>query len=121
MRTIITLAAAATALMVTPVAASASPPNGAEFEVTVKHDDLDLTTSEGASRLDERVRTRVFQMCRNGGRDSASQRLERQCRAGAFAAAETQVRLAIAEANADRARFAANTSTPASDATTPGA
>ena len=121
MRTILTLTAAATALIIAPVAASASPDNGTEFEVTVKHDDLDLTTSEGASRLDERVRTRVFQMCHNGGRDGASQRLERQCRAGALASAETQVRLAIAEANAARARFAANPSTPASDATTPDA
>ncbi|MFU7528863.1 UrcA family protein [Qipengyuania sp. ASV99] len=111
--------ALAAALITVPTVVLASPINSTEFEATVPHEDLNLSTQQGVSRLDERVRTRIRQLCRNGGRDSASIRLERECRAGAFAAAERQVRFAIAKANADRARFAANSSADGSD--TPGA
>ena len=113
-------AAAAAALVITPAAASASPVNATEFSETVAHEDLDLTTSEGVARLDERVRTRIRQLCRTGSRDSASLRLERECQIGALAQAQSEVRLAVAEANANRARFAATTST-AEGAATPGA
>ena len=122
MRTVLALVAATAALTVTPAAATASPVNSTEFDVTVSHDDLDLTTSEGASRLDERVRTRIRQLCRNGGRDSASMQLARECRASAFANAERQVRFAIAEANAERTRFAINEANSTAEGTaTPGA
>lgn len=113
--------AVAAALMLTPAVAHASPANSSEFEAPVAHDDLDLTTSEGASRLDERVRTRVRQMCQNGGRDSASVRLERECRVSALAATAPAMRFAIANARAETVRFAERGPTPASPAATPGA
>ena len=111
------LAIAAT-LMLPPAAAIASPVNATEFEAPVAHDDLDLTTSDGVSRLDERVRTKVRQMCATGGRDGASVRLERECRESALAATAPAVRVAIANARLERVRFAQNT--PASPAATPG-
>ena len=111
--------AVAIAVMATPASVSAAPVNATEFEAPVVHDDLDLTTREGVARLDERVRTKARQMCANGGRDSASVRLERECRATALAAAAPEIRVAIANARADRVRFAENT--PASPVATPGA
>lgn len=111
------LAIAAT-LMLAPVAAQASPINATEFEAPVPHDDLDLTTREGVARLDDRVRTRVRQLCANGGRDGASLRLERECRASALAATTPAVRLAIANARLGTVRFAERT--PISPAATPG-
>ncbi len=117
-KTIITIVAAATAIA-TPAIAHASPINETQFNQTIEHDDLDLTTQRGIARLDERVRTEIRRACANGGRDSASVRLERECRATAFASAEREIRFAIAEANADRVRFAKNSA--ASDTDTPGA
>lgn len=119
MRILAITAAASAALITTPFAASATPMNSTDFETTVAHDDLDLTTREGVSRLDERVRTRIRQQCRNGGRDSASQRLERECRIGALAQARSEVRFAVAQANADRVRFARHSTAKGAD--TPGA
>lgn len=113
------LVAAATVAITAAAPALAAPANSTEFNATVEHDDLDLTTQRGIARLDERVRTTVRRACANGGRDSASIRLERECRNGALAAAETQVRLAIVEANADRPRFASNSTAAVAD--TPGA
>ena len=111
------LAAAAFALVaVTP--AMANPVNATDFETAIAHDDLDLTTREGVARLDERVRTKARQMCRNGGRDSASLRLERECQAGALAAAAPAIRVAVANARIDRVRLADNTPAPRSP--TPG-
>ena len=110
--------AIAAALIVVPAAAQASPVNTTEFEAPVAHDDLDLTTQNGVSRLDERVRTRVRQMCANGGRDGASVRLERECRDSALAATAPAIRVAIANARLDRVRLA-QTET-ASPAATPG-
>lgn len=119
MRIKFALVAAVTALIAAPAAANGSPVNSTEFEVSVPHEDLDLSTQQGVSRLDERVRTRIRQMCRNGGRDGASIRLERECRIGAMAQAERGVRLAVAQANANRPRFAQ--SSTAAGNTTPGA
>lgn len=117
--------ALAAAMLLTPAVAHASPVNAIELEATVAHDDLDLTTSDGVSRLDERIRTRVRQMCQNGGRDSASVRLERECRAGALAATASAVRVAIANARIENLRFAERAPTPAPKpalpAATPGA
>lgn len=118
MRNIPFIAAAAAAIIVTPATASASPVNATEFSVKVPHDDLDLTAREGVARLDERVQTKVRQMCRNGGRDSASLRLERECQTGALAAAASAIRVAVANARIDRVRLADNT--PASRSPTPG-
>lgn len=118
--TILIAPAFAAAAIAAPAIAADGPVNATDFAETVEHEDLDLTTREGVSRLDERIRTRINQMCRNGGRDSASIKLERQCRESALAAARPDVRFAIARANAERVRFAANTPAPQSDAT-PGA
>ena len=109
------------ALALTPAVAAASPAAGNDFSAEVETGDIDLTTEAGVARLDERVRTRIRQQCANGGRDSASLRLERQCRATALAAAEPQVSFAIAAANADRRRLAINTISNAEGAATPGA
>lgn len=111
--------AIALALTLSPAAAHATPINSTEFEAPVSHDDLDLTKPGDVTRLDERVRTKVRQMCANGGRDSASVRLERECRETALAATAPAVRMAIANARLERLRFAENT--PASPAATPGA
>jgi UrcA family protein len=113
--------ALAAALMLTPAVAHASPVNADTFEVPVAHGDLDLTTSEGVSRLDERVRTRVRQMCQTGGRDLAAYLLERECRVSALAATAPAVRVAIAKARAESLRFAERSPAPASPAATPGA
>ena len=123
MRTIITLAAASAALIAFPAAASAAPGHSTEFDTVVQHDDLDLVDHADAARLDERVRTKVRQLCRIGGRDAETIRLERECRDSALAMALPQVRLAVAEANADRARFASigQPSSTADRAATPGA
>ena len=103
-----TLALVAT-LMLAPAAAHASPINATAFEAPVTHDDLDLTTSDGVSRLDDRVRTRVRQMCANGGRDGASIRLEGECRQSALAATAPAMRYAVAAARLQQVRLAANT------------
>lgn len=103
----------------TPAVAHASPVNATDFDASVPHDDLDLTTRDGIARLDERVRTKARQMCANGGRDSASVRLERECRDSALAATAPAIRVAIVNARLDRVRLA-RTET-ASPAATPGA
>ena len=112
------LAIALAAMTLTPAVAHASPVNATEFDATVAHDDLDLTTRDDISRLEERVRTKIRQMCRNGGRDSASVRLERECRETALAATAPAIRVAIANARMERLRFAENT--PAARSLTPG-
>jgi UrcA family protein len=111
--------AVAIAVMAIPASAHAAPANATGFDAAIAHDDLDLTTREGVARLDDRVRTKVRQMCVNGGRDSASVRLERECRETALAATAPAIRVAIANARMERLRFAENT--PASPAATPGA
>lgn len=113
------IAAAAATILTVPAAANASPVNSTEFEQVIETGDLDLSTQRGVAVLDSRIRTEIRRACANGGRDSASVRLERACRESAFAQAQTEVRLAIAEATANRPRFANNSS--ASNADTPGA
>ena len=103
MRTFIAIAAA---LAASPAIASA--PNATEFELNVQHEDLDLGTQKGVSVLDARIQTLIKRQCANGGRDSASIRLERQCRESAFASAETQVRMAAETQHADKVRLAAS-------------
>lgn len=115
----ITIFASALGFAITPALAIGD--NTTDFMAQIEHEDLDLTTKQGVAVLDARVKTIIRKNCANGGRDSASIRAERECRAGAFAKAERQVRFAIAEANAGRARYAANNYKPAHDATTPGA
>jgi UrcA family protein len=102
-----------------PAAAHAAPVNATDFDAPVAHGDLDLSAPGDVTRLDERVRTKVRQLCQNGGRDSASLRLERECRDSALAATAPAVRIAIA--NARRDQFWLADADPASPAATPGA
>lgn len=110
--------ALALALTLAPAAAHAAPINATAFEAPVAHDDLDLAAPGDIIRLDERVRTKVRQLCQNGGRDGASLRLERECRESALAATAPAVRMAIA--NARRDQFWLADAEPASPALTPG-
>jgi UrcA family protein len=112
------LAAALACGLMLPVAATAAPVNETRFAEDVSHDDLDLTSPEDAARLEQRVRIRVRQLCQNGGRDSVSLRLERECRVSAMADAGHKVRVAIANAKVERVRLAKID--PASPAATPG-
>jgi len=100
-------------------ALAAGTANQTHFHETVAHDDLDLTTQEGVARLKARIETRVRMACRNGGRDGTSLRLERECREAALDRAGRQVRLVVAEANADSVRLAETRSASRTD--TPGA
>jgi len=110
--------ALAALMLAAPATLHASTGHATGFEAPVAHDDLDLSTSEGAARLDERVRTKVRQLCRNGGRDSTSVRLERECRETALAATAPAIRMAIANARIERVRLAGTQT--ASPAATPG-
>lgn len=104
MRFFVAILAPAIALAATPAAANGI--NASDFTATIEHKDVDLTTQGGVALLDERLKTIIRQKCANGGRDSQSRRLERQCRESAFASAEKQVRFAILEAKAEKVRLA---------------
>ncbi len=121
MRLCMLILTASLATTVFPSKASAIAMDATEFSETVVHTDIDLSTTEGASRLDDRIRSRINRMCFNGGRDSASRQLERECRISALQSARRQVRDAVAFARGERARLAGNIPSPASDAATPGA
>ncbi|MCK0128426.1 UrcA family protein [Erythrobacter sp. F6033] len=108
------IAAPTLALIAAP--AVAAGPSTTDFDAPVAHDDLDLTTEKGVAVLDERVKTIIRKNCANGGRDSVSLRLERQCRSTAFAQAETQIRIAVAYANLNKVRLASNNTPVAPEA-----
>ncbi|MEP3421214.1 MAG: UrcA family protein [Erythrobacter sp.] len=118
MKTVLIIAAA-TAAITTPAVASATAINATEFNETIEHDDLDLSTQRGIARLDDRIRTEIRRACANGARDSQSIRLERACRESAYSSAQGAVRFAINQAQAERPRFAS--ATTATNAATPGA
>lgn len=119
MRTISTLALTIASLAAIAAPAQANPTNQTDFAIDVESRDLDLATEKGISRLDDRLQTRIRQMCRTGGRDRASIELERACREGAYASSRRDVRLAVMQAKADRVRLAQNTAAKAAE--TPGA
>lgn len=104
-----------TALIFTSTIATLAAPAAAngmisnDFSAEVAHEDIDLTTRQGVARLDERLKTIIRQKCANGGRDSQSRRLERQCRESAIASTEKQVRFAVLEAKARQVRLAQGT------------
>ena len=102
MRTVLALLATTSIAFAAP-AMAAEP---AEFEVQVQTDDLDLTTQDGVAMLDTRVKSIINRHCATGGRDGASIRVESECRQTALAAAEGQMRVAIAEARATQIRLA---------------
>ena len=120
MRLCVLILTASLAATTFPSKASAIAMDATEFSETVIYKDIDLTTAEGASRLDDRIRSRINRLCFNGGRDSASRQLERECRIGAIQSAQRQVSNAVALARSERARLAGNIPSPASDAATPG-
>lgn len=100
--------------LLAPAMAAANPVNPNDFAASVAYDDLDLANPADVSRLDDRVRTKIRQMCQNGGREGVSVRLERECRIGALAATASEVRVAVARAKADAVRLAqAETASPA--------
>jgi len=89
--------------------AVAAPNSATVFEERVEYHDLDLSTQRGVALLESRIKIRIARLCDSGGRDGASLNLERQCREDARASAAPQVRLAVAQANAERTRLAAKT------------
>ncbi len=109
---LLTITAVAGAISAPPLAAQQSTHHSAgtatQFNVEVPHEDLDLTTEKGVARLEERIRTRIRQGCANGGRDSASVKLERKCRASTLAQTEPKLRFAIRSAHLSKERLARN-------------
>lgn len=99
--------AAAMIAIALPAAASAN--TAPTFTKQVSLDDLDLTTTAGVALLDQRVKTLIRRECASGGRDRESLRAEEACRAAAYANAENAIRFAVAKANADKVRLAADT------------
>lgn len=118
MRNLTTITIAAAAILAVTSPAHAEPASATYFAVDVTHDDLDLATREGVARLDERLRNHVRRLCANGGRDRASIKLEQACQTSALACVQDDVRLAIAEAQANKVRLAQTSN--AEDALTPG-
>ena len=119
MRIRLLFTAALASAVTLPSAAMASAGGDTRFAEDISYADLDLSTSEGASRLEQRVRDRVRQMCDDGHRDLASRWYQQKCQAMALADTNQKVRIAIASANADRTRMALNTTLSATE--TPGA
>lgn len=109
------------ALILAPLAILAAPVAAAPVAPaeTISHADIDLTTKAGVEQLNRRIESKVRGLCETGTPGVAARHYEQQCRAVALAEARTKARLAIAEANANKARLAE--ATPASRSATPGA
>ena len=103
-----TLLALAGALM--PIPASAG-----DLQTRIVHySDLDLTKSDGITRLDRRIRTAARSVCRLGDpRDLFVQTAITKCRSAALASAERQTQLAIANARSAQQLASAGGETPA--------
>lgn len=106
------------ALILAPLAVLAAPVAAATAE-TISHGDIDLTTKAGVELLNRRIETKIRGLCETGTPGVVARQYEQQCRAVALAEARTKARIAIAEANANKARLAE--ATPASRSTIPGA
>ena len=91
-------AALATATVVFAAPAMAQDPS-ADVTITVQTDDLDLSNPADQDTLDARIETAIRQACRTGGRDMASRKVEKACRANLSEALGSQVDVAIADAN----------------------
>lgn len=81
--------------------------------VTVMHADLDLSNSAAERRLRNRVRAAAQNVCATPRLDLRAAQKAAECRRFALAQAETQIRLAVAQARLDKARFAAARKDPA--------
>lgn len=106
------------ALILAPLAILAAPVAAAPA-ATISHAGIDLTTKAGVEQLNRRIESKVRALCETGVPGLAARHHEQQCRAVALAEARTKARMAIARANANKARFAE--ATPASRSATPGA
>jgi UrcA family protein len=106
------------ALILAPLAVLAAPVAAAPAE-TISHGDIDLTTKAGVEQFNRRIETKIRGLCETGTPGVVARQYEQQCRAVALAEARTKARIAIAEANANKARLAE--ATPASRSTNPGA
>lgn len=109
------------ALMLAPLAVLAAPVAAASDAPTetISHADLDLTTKAGVEQLNRRINSRIRALCETGTPGVAARQFEQECRAVALAEARTKARIAVAEANANKARLAE--ATPASRSSNPGA
>lgn len=98
MRKTLTAFAIATTLIAAPAVAQDTSDI---VTITVETSDLDLTTSNGQDRLNNRVDTAIDRTCRSGGRDLASRRAEAACRDSLSEEFAAPVALAISEAGSE--------------------
>ena len=97
MKTLLTFAAAAAALIATP--ATAQTPISAGGQLVVSYADLDLSSEAGVRTLDRRIRTAVQQACGPvSDFDPAGKNRARDCQEQTLAAARAQRDVAIAAA-----------------------
>lgn len=106
------------ALILAPLAILAAPLAAAPAE-TISYADIDLTSKAGVEQLNRRIESKVRGLCETGTPGVVARQYEQQCRAVALAEARTKARIAIAQANANKARLAE--ATPASRGANPGA
>lgn len=76
-------------------------------QITVQHADLNLADGAAQRRLAHRVRAAIENICSSRDRGLRATSQANECRKLARAQTETQVRFAIARANAAKARLAA--------------
>ncbi|WP_271077805.1 UrcA family protein [Aurantiacibacter sp. MUD61] len=97
-KTLIALAAVATAIAAPAAAQDASD----NVTISVETGDLDLTTAAGQESLENRIENAINRACRSGGRDMDSRRAEAACRSTLSEAFAPRVELAITDAQSDR-------------------
>lgn len=83
------------------------------ISATVLHADLDLSNPTAQRRLQSRVRAAVRDICSAPGLDLRAAQKVAECRRLALAQADTQIRVAVARARLQKARFAATLKDPA--------
>jgi UrcA family protein len=72
--------------------AAAAPSNKAEQSVTVRYDDLNLSSEKGRDRLAVRVKMAIRQVCKSNSRVTLAERADvRNCEVAANRGAETQL------------------------------
>jgi UrcA family protein len=90
-------ATATAALLAIPMAYGAIPASAAPPSVAVSYADLDLASSNGLERLDDRIRHAARRLCSEGGTRPLRDRIaERRCVADALATAQPQFQAAVA-------------------------
>jgi UrcA family protein len=99
MKTLLTISAAAAALIASPAAAQSPIP--VDAQLVVSYADLDLSTEAGVRTLDRRILTAVQQACgASSDFDPAGKNRIRECQAETLAQARAQRDVAIAAAAA---------------------